>query len=147
MVLGDNHQVFDRGWLAEDIDRNQSPRPRRQSSLDLVWVDVERQRVNVGEDRRCPLIESTVCRRNKAEWRRDHLVAGLDTGRGKTEMKAARTTVDRHRLGRTRIIGHRTFEGSKLGPQAERGAIQYLEHGGDIRLGDRRTREWNLHPV
>ena len=43
--------------------------------------------------------------------------------------------------------GRRTFEGGKLGPQAEPRAIQYLEHGGDIRLGDRGTRKRNLHPV
>ena len=64
-----------RGRVAEDVDRQQArgaladapPRPRR--------VEVERDRVDVAEDRRRALVEQAVGRGDEAERRGDDLVA------------------------------------------------------------------------
>ena len=88
--LAERQQLVVLRRVPEDVDRDDRLRPRRDRGLDRGRVEVERARVDVGEDRRRPFVDRAVRRRDERVGRGDHLVARTDAGEVHAEMKARR---------------------------------------------------------
>jgi hypothetical protein len=84
------------GRLAEEMHRDDRARARGDLPLDAGRVDGVVDRVDVGEARRGAGVENAVCRSDKAEGRRDHLVAGADAVRQQRHVQRRRAGADGH---------------------------------------------------
>ncbi len=110
-----------------------------------LGVDVQGVGVDVGEDWFGPLEDRAVGGGHKAERRGDDLVALAYTRRGEADVEAAGSAIDADRVADSGIGGDCLFKGFHLGTDAQGGCAQHTEHGLDIRLGDRRLGQWDLH--
>ena len=71
----DRAQLVELARVAEHVDGDDRARPLGDRGLDRRGVEVERARVDVGEDRRRALEDEAVRGGDERERRRDHLVA------------------------------------------------------------------------
>ena len=77
----ERRELVERRRAAEEVHGHDRARPRRDPRGDVLGVEVERRRVDVGEDRRRAAPRDRLGRRVERERRADHLVAGADAER------------------------------------------------------------------
>ncbi len=100
-------------------------------------VEVERHRVDVGEDRRRADARDRLCGRVERERGADHLVAALDPHRLEREDERVGPVRDADRVRDTEVGGRLALEGLDLRAEDEAAG---LEHLGEplLKLGDER---------
>ncbi len=114
-------QRVELGRVAEDVDRDERLRPRRDRRLDRGRVEVEGVRVDVGEDRRRALVDRAVRRRDERVRRRDHLVARPDAGEAHAEVQPGRARRDRRAVRRADRVGEHRLEPRRRSGRARAG--------------------------
>ena len=90
VLVADRAQLVELAWVAEDVDRDDRLRALGDRRLDGRRIEVERVRIDVGEDRRRAFVDRAVRRSDERVRRRDHLVARPDAGEPHAEMQAGR---------------------------------------------------------
>ena len=124
-------------------------RPRRDPRGDVLRVEVERDRVDVGEDRRRADPGDRLGGRVERERRADHLVAATDSHCLEREDERVRAVRDADRVRDAEVGGRLALERLDLGPEDEAAG---LEDGREalLELGDQRrvlrlhVDEWDL---
>src|SRR5436305_914794 len=64
--------------VAVKVHRHDSPGARRDGRFDLVYIDIEADRVDVHEYRLSACVQNRVGRGNEGEWDRDYFVSWPD---------------------------------------------------------------------
>ena len=114
--------------VAVDVDGDDRSRPLRDRGLDRLGRQVERPRIDVGEDGRRALVDRAVGRRDEGVGRGDDLVAGTDSGGDAEEMESRGAARDRGGVRRADRLGERLLEA--VDRRTEREAAR-PEHVGD----------------
>ena len=91
-------QLRHRRRVAEDVDRQDSPGALAGSGRGGLRVEVERDRVDVAEDRARALVEQAVGRGDEAEGAGQDLVAGAPAQRPHPEVQRRGAAGDRNRV-------------------------------------------------
>ena len=125
------------GGPAEEVHGQQRTRARRDLRRDVFRIDVERHRVDVGEDRRRAALRDRLRGRIEREGRADHLVAGADLERVQREDEGVRAVRDADRPAHAEIGGGFGLEGPILRPAHELLAVENLAEP-QLELGDQR---------
>ena len=107
---GDRLESVHVGGIAEDMHRQKRPRTLGYGRLRGLGIEVKGDRVDVGEHRPSPLVQSHVGGRHERERACDHLVALGHPDRPQGEMKPGRAA--RHRGGKRarRTLGEHALE-------------------------------------
>ena len=122
------------GALAEEVDRNNGLRALRDGGVDACRVQVERVRVDVGEDGRRAEQRGGLGRGDERERRADHLVARANAERHQRDLERVGPVGDAEGVdllvsAEARDVGRQILlEGGHEGTAHERAAVQ---HGGD----------------
>ena len=95
----------DRRRPAEEMDRHDRLRLLGDHGLDLARVEVQRRRVDVGEDRRGAAARDRLGGREERERRADHLVAGADAERVEREHERVGAVGDADRVLDGEVLG------------------------------------------
>ncbi len=90
MLAGDAGEVGDPARAAEDVDRQDRPGPVGHRLADEGRIDAQAVVLDIHEPRGGALVEDAVGRRDEAERRGDHLVAGADPERPDAEVQPGR---------------------------------------------------------
>ena len=98
-------ELGERRGAAEEVHRHDRLRPRRDARGDVVGIEVERDRVDVGEHRRRAGAGDRLRRRVERERRADHLVAGADPHRLEREHERVGAVRDADRVRHAEIGG------------------------------------------
>ena len=128
VTLADRDQLVVLRRVAEDVDRDERLRLRRDRGLDRRRVEVERARVDVREHRSRALVDRAVRRRDERVRRRDHLVARLDTCEAHAEMQSRRARRDRCAVRRADRVREQRLEAGAGRPERQPARAQHLEH-------------------
>ena len=131
--------------MAKRFDGNDRLCPRRDRGFELGRVEVEALCVDVDEFGRCADIENAIGRRNEAEWRRDHFIAGPDVGGKHREMKATRAVRHADRMRAAADLGDMCFELFEFRADRKNAAAHHVGDSVDFALGNIGLRERNLH--
>ena len=129
------------GGVAEDVDRDDRLRARRDRGRDRIRVEVERLRVDVGEDRRRAFVDRAVRRGDERVRRRDHLVAGADAREPHAEMQAGGSGRDGGAVRRVDRVSEQRLEARAHRAEREPARAQHLEHELLVALVDPRCAE------
>ena len=127
-AVADLPQVVELARVAVDVDGDDRSRPLRDRGLDRLGRQVERPRIDVGEDGRRTLVDRAVGGCDEGVGRGDHLVAGADSGGDAEEMESRSTARDRGGVRRVDRLGERLLEA--IDRRTEREAAR-PEHVGD----------------
>ena len=130
-------ELLERSRAAEQVHRHDRLRPRRDPRGDVVGIEVERDRVDVGEHRRRADARDRLRRGEEREGRADHLVAGADPHRLEGEHERIGAVRDADRVLDAEIGGRLLLKSVDLRPEDE---APRLEHFGEalLQLGDER---------
>ena len=96
----------------------------RDRALDLGRIEVQRGRVDVGEDRRRAAARDRLGGREERERRADDLVAGADLERVEREHERVRAVGDADRLLDAEVLGGLALERLDLGAEDEAAAVE-----------------------
>jgi len=110
MLLGDRAQRIELARVAVDVDGDDRLRARRHRRLDGRGVEVERARVDVGEDGHAALVDEAVRRCRERVRRRDDLVARADARGDAEEMQPGGAGRDGGRVRCADLLGERLLE-------------------------------------
>ena len=127
MALADRLQFFQLARIAEDVDADDGSRAWCDRRLDGRRVEVERARVDIGEDRRRAFVDRAVGRRDERVRRRDHLVTGLDAGRDAEQVQAGGAAGDRRCVRRLHRRGKRLLEAVDRRAERQPARPQHLD--------------------
>ena len=143
-------QLVDGGGTAEEVHRHDRLRARGDPARDVGGVEVERDRIDVGEDRRGADPRDRLRGGVEREGGADHLVAGADPERVQDEDERVGPVRDADRLLDAERLGGLALEPLDLGAEDEASALERaLERVGQ--LGDERrilrldVNVWNRH--
>ena len=134
----------DRGHVrgqAEQVDRADRLRARRDRRLDPVSVDHVRVRLDVDEDRRRSGREDRTGGRVERVTDRDHLVTGSEPHAGVDDHQRDRPVGDRDRVADTDVLRPVRLELGDLRALGEHPAAQDVGDGGDLLFADIGTDE------
>jgi hypothetical protein len=143
VVLGRQRlQLRHRRRVAEDVDRQDPGGALTDGGGRGRRVEVERDRVDVAEDRLDALIEQAVGGGDEAEGTGQNLVAGSPAKRSHAEVQPGRAAGYRDRVLDPEPIGEGALEALAHRPQREPARAQHLERelllaGADLRPGQR----------
>ena len=126
--VGDRAQLVELARVAEDVDGDDRARTRRDRGLDRGGVEVERARIDVGEDWRGALVDRAVRRGDEGVRRGDHLVTRLDARQAHAEVQSGRTGGDRRDVGGADGLGEQLLEAGAHRAEREPPRPQHLEH-------------------
>ena len=122
------------GGPPKQVHGHDRPRPLRHPGGDVLRVDIQRHRVDIGEDRRRAGAHDRLRRRVEGERRADHLVAGADLQRVQHEHQRIRSVGDADRLRDAEVGGRLLFEGLHVRSQDERAGFEhFLEPAQNLR--------------
>ena len=130
MPLGDRDDPLHRRHLPEEVHHHDRAGARRDRGLDGLWRDVERHRIDVGEDRNAAGIVDCPGRRKEGERRGDHLVARLQVERADREQQRIGAAGAADAPAHPRHGGNRLFERRHLRAHDEGLTIDHGLHGG-----------------
>ena len=136
MGVGDGHDAVHRHRPAEDVDRQEQPRPLGDGRRHTLGVHVPCRLVDVDKDGRGALEQRAVGRGDKRKRRGDHLVARPEAEGLDQEVQGAGAGVDGHAALKAHVIGERPLELAQLRAQAQVRRLEDRDHGVDIRLRD-----------
>ena len=153
-VLDDRHveraEIVDRRRPSEEMDRHDRLRARGDPACDVGGVEVQRSRVDVGEDRGGADSRDRLGGGVEGEGRADHLVAGADLERVEHEHDRVGSVRDPDRLLDAEGLGGLAFETLDLRAEDEASALERpLERR--LQLRDQRrvlrldVNVWNRH--
>ena len=128
-------ELLERRRPAEQVHRHDRLRAGRDARGDLGGVEVERDRVDVGEHRSCPGPGNRLGRGVERERGADDLVAGADPHCLEREDERVRAVRDADRMRDIEVGRRLALERLDLGPEDEPSG---LEHRGEalLELGD-----------
>jgi hypothetical protein len=116
------------------VHRHDRPRPLGHFGGHVLRVDVQRDRVDVGENRRRAGPHDRLRRRIEGERGADHLVAGADLQRVEDEHERVRAVGDADRLLHAEVGGGFLLEGLHVRPQDQGARLEHrLEPLEDLR--------------
>ncbi len=118
-----------RGGVAEDVHRQQRARVLGDRGSRGLRVEVERDGIDVGEDRPRALIQRDVGGGHEREGARDHLVAAPHPHGAQREVQARRAAGDRARQRRAHARGERPLELAHARTEREVAGAQHLHDG------------------
>src|SRR2546430_8326129 len=87
------------GGMSRIIHRKNGSRPRRNSRLYLIGIQIECVRRNVGKNRMRALIQNTVCRGGEGQGSRDGFVARLESRGKSSRVQSCSTGTEADRMG------------------------------------------------
>ena len=128
---------------AEGVNDQNGARARRNGPLHGRRIEIERDGIDLGKDRRRATLEHGVSHSYKGERGHDDLVALADAQRKQRQMQTGGAGADGHGVIHGVIRGQRGFKGRELGAQAEVRRAQDGGDGIDLRLGNVGRGEWN----
>ena len=117
-------QLLDRRRPAEEVHGHDRLRPRGDPPLDVGRVEVQRRRVDVGEDGRRAAAGDRLGGREERERRADHLVARADPERVEHEHERVGAVRDADRLLDAEVLGRLALEALDLGAEDEAAALE-----------------------
>ena len=141
-------ELCERRDAAEEVHRHQGLRPRRHACGDILGIEVQGLRVDVGEDRRCAGSRDRLGRRVEREGGADHLVATSDPERLEREDERVRPVRHADRVRNTQEGGGFVLEGLHFGaedesPRVENRREPLLELVDERRVLRLRVHEWD----
>ena len=116
------------GGVAEDVHRQQRRRAVGDRRRGGVRVEVERDRVDVGEHGPGALVHGHVGAGHERERAGDHLVAVADADRPQRQVQSGGAARDGARVSRADPLGERLLELASSGPERQAPRAQHLEH-------------------
>ena len=122
-------QLGERRRPAEQVDGHDRLRARRDPALDVLRIEVQRHRVDVGEDGRRLASRDRLGGRVEGEGRADHLVAATDAERVEDEHDRVGAVGDADRLGDAEVLGRLRLEGRDVRPEDELAALEHVGEG------------------
>ena len=130
-------QRVERRGPAEEVHRHDRARAARDLRGDVLRIDVERHRVDVGEHRRRASPRDRLGRRVEGERRTDDLVAGADLHRVEHEHERVGAVRDADRPLRAEVGGGLFLERVEVRPPDELAAVEHLAEA-CLEFGDQR---------
>ena len=131
------------GRTAEQMHRHDRPRPLGHLGGDVLGIDVQRDRVDVGEDRCRAGAHDRLGRRVERERGADHLVAGADLERVQDEHERVGAVRDPDRPRHSQVDGRLLFEGLHVRSQDQRARLEhFLEPRENLRYQTRVLRPY-----
>src|SRR6266545_2865758 len=128
----------------EHVDGHDRARPLGHCSRHGCRVEIQRDGIDVREDRRRTFDDEAVRRRDERQRRRDHLVTGPETCDPTEEMQARRAARQRGGVRRADPLCHLLLEALDPRPKGEPARAQHFEHELLLTLVEPGAREWNL---
>ena len=119
-------QLGHRRRPAEQVHGHDRLRPLRDPVLDVGRVEVERDGVDVGEDRRGAALRDRLGRRVEREGRADHLVARADPERVERQHEGVGAVRAADALGGAEMLRRLALERLDLGPEDEATRVERL---------------------
>ena len=128
VAVGDRAQLVELTRIAEHVDRHDRARALRDRRLHRARVEVERDGINVGEDRIRAFEDEAVRRSHEGQGRGDHLVSGPETGDLAEQVQS--TSATRHGGGERGpdAVGDLLLEAVDPGTERQASGPQHLEH-------------------
>ena len=119
-------ELGERRRAAEEVHRHDRLRPRRDAGCDVGRIEVQRDRVDVGEHRGRARAGDRLGGRVERERRADHLVAGADAHRLEREHERVGAVGDADRMGHVEVRRRLALERLDLGPEDEATRLEDL---------------------
>ena len=132
MPVADRAQLVELARVPVDVDGDDGLRSLGDGGLDRGRVEVQRSRVDVREHGRRALVDRAVRRGDERVRARDHLVAGLESGRDAEEVQSRRAARHGSRVRRADRLGERLLEA--LDRRAEREPARVEDLGDELLL-------------
>ena len=130
--------LLERRGPAEQVHRHDRARPRRHAALDVGRVEVERLRVDVGEDRRRADARDGLGRGVEREGGADDLVPGPDLERPEHEHDRVGPVRDTDRPGHAEVRGGLFLEGADVRAEDELAPVENVRKP-LLQLGKKRS--------
>ena len=118
------------------MDRQQRRGRARDRGGHRRRIEVQRDRIDVGEHRTCALVEGDVRAGDERERRRDHLVAVPDADGAQREVQAGGAGRDGARVRGADARGEGRSNAPSIGPERQPARSQHLEHELLLALAD-----------
>src|SRR5918992_76712 len=125
--LRDRAQLVELARVAEDVDRDDRLRARRDRRLDGRRIHVQRARIDVRENGDAALEDEAVRRRRERERGGDDLVPRPDPRDAAEEVQARSAAGDGGRVRRAHALGDEALELPDRRPEREAPGAQHLE--------------------
>ena len=122
----ESRELGERRRTAEEVHRHDRLRPRRDARGDVGGVEVEADRIDVGEDGGRAGPGDRLGGRVERERRADHLVPGADAHRLEREHERVGAVGDADRVGHAEIGGRLVLERLDLGAEDEAARLENL---------------------
>ena len=119
MTRCDRHQLLHRRRMAGEMDRDDRPRPRRDLSLDVEGIEVQRVRGHVGQYGTRSRMNDRRAGGRERERAGDDLGVRFEILGVEREMERRRTRAHRDRLACADRFGERPFELDRLRTRGE----------------------------
>ena len=113
----ERRERVERGGPAEQVHGHDRLRPRRDPARDVLGVEVERDRVDVGEDRRRTAPGNRLGRGVEGERRADDLVAGADAHGVEHDHDRVRAVGDADRFRDAEVAAASSSKALTFGPR------------------------------
>ena len=118
-------EARERHHAAEQVHRHERPRPVGHPRGDVLRVEVERDRVDVGEDGRRAAARDRLGGRVEGERGADHLVAGADLHRVEREHERVGAVGDADRARHAELLGRLGLERLHVRAQDEDARVEH----------------------
>ncbi len=139
--VADRPDLVELARVAEHVDCHDRLRALGDRRLEGRRVEVQRARVDVGEDRRRPLDDEAVRRGHERERRGDRLVSRAKPGDSREEVQPRGAARDRCGEGRADALGDQLLEAFDRRAEREPPRAQHLDDELFLTLVEKRARE------
>src|SRR5581483_2391407 len=141
----DSHEGVIVAHLAAVINRHDGPRAWGDAALDVVRVDVEGARVDVGQSQPGGVLRDGEGARDVPHRRHDHLVVPPNAQRLEADVQGGRPVVYRDRVLNSHVAGQARLELLDARAHANPSGAQRLHDRLDLLFAQNRLRPGNLH--
>src|SRR6266550_255407 len=128
VALADGADLVQLARVTEHIHRDDRLRPLGDRCLQDSGVEIQRPRIDVGEDRRGALEDEAVRGGREGQRRGDRFVAGPEPGATREEVQARGAARDRDGVRRPDALGDELLEAVDRRAEREPPGAQHLEH-------------------
>ena len=132
MRVGDLPDAVPVGDVADEVGREDRPRPGADHLLDAVHVDLVRVRLHVDEGGHDPRLHERGHIGRERHHRRDDLVAGREVEQVDRQTQCRRPRVDHHAVLFGEQLGDPVLEAAHMIADREIGLAQRRDHGVDL---------------
>ncbi len=141
VALAELSQRVELAGVAEDVDGHDRLRPLCDRRFDRARIEVQRLRIDVGEDGSSALVDEAVRGGDERVGRGDHLVARADPCESRTEVQPAGTAGDGGCVRGAHALCEQRLEARDRGPKRKVPGTKHVEDELFLPLVDRRPRE------